>query len=104
MLRPAGIIIICQTGDDNELHERPFGANRVFLPDRCDPQAERGTGCVGGRLSRRVGLFAEVLWNGDVDQWLQSQNSNPETLGSIPWRGRVNSGTLFSFLSVLVCT
>ena len=33
-------------------------------------------------------VFGDVV-TGDVAQWLEGRNSNPKTLGSIPWRGRV---------------
>ena len=32
---------------------------------------------------------------GDVAQWLESWNSNPKTLGSIAWRGRVKDCEFF---------
>ena len=33
--------------------------------------------------------FAGIRMTGDVAQWLQSRNSNPKTLDSIPWWGGV---------------
>ena len=33
----------------------------------------------------------DIVMTGDGGQWLDSQNSNPKTLGSIPWRGRVRN-------------
>ena len=47
---------------------------------------------------------------GDVAQWLVRQNSNPKTLGSIPWRGRVRDnvsvppGQLMCRITPFVCT
>ena len=43
---------------------------------------------------------------GDVAQWLVRRNSNPKTLGSIPWRGRVRDSFSVSpsqLLCRLVC-
>ena len=38
-----------------------------------------------------------------VAQWLERQNSNPKTLGSIPWWGRVVDGAVFLSLRVNSC-
>ena len=40
---------------------------------------------------RRSPFVGEGHIQGDVAQWLESWNSNPKTLGSIPGRGRVNN-------------
>ena len=36
-------------------------------------------------------LIIVIIMTGDVAQWLERRNSNPKTLGSISWRGRVSS-------------
>ena len=43
-----------------------------------------------------------ILMTGDVAQWLEHGTSNPQTLGLIPWRGRVNE-RLFLSLRVSSC-
>ena len=40
----------------------------------------------------------------DVAQWLESRNSNPKTLGSIPWRGGVTNSFFCLSESSLVQT
>ena len=52
--------------------------------------------CVCLSLSRSVGRM------GDATHWLESWNSNPKTLGSIPWSGRVK-GSVFVSLRVNSC-
>ena len=42
------------------------------------------------------------LLTGDVAQWLERRNSNPKTLGSIPWRSKVR-GTFSIPPSQLLC-
>ena len=49
-----------------------------------------------------------LILTGDVARRLESRNSNPKTLGSIPWRGRVRNSVsvvqshLFSGLDFFV--
>ena len=61
----------------------------------CSSDAVAATCCVAYEV--------EIKETRDVAQWLVRRNSNPKTLGSIPWRCRVRSSFSVPPSQLLLC-
>ena len=59
--------------------------------------------CTGVNSEGQKKLLSLLSMTGDVAQWLEHRNSNPKTLGSIPWLGRVRGSISVSPSQLLCC-